>query len=64
MQRRYCIFIWLSQTRTIWLLSILGLPLGIAIIMGLWLFAAVMIVLNLSAFGTYLPPLPLVVQKN
>jgi hypothetical protein len=51
----YCVFIWLPQTRALWLLSIIGLHFCIGLIMGLWLFAAVMIILNLSAFGSALP---------
>lgn len=47
----YPIFIWLKPTRKYWLLGILGLHTGIAIFMGLHLFALIMVLLNLCAFG-------------
>ncbi len=47
----YPFFIWGRQTRVPWLLGILGLHLGIGLTMGLYLFAFIMIVLNLSAFA-------------
>jgi hypothetical protein len=48
----YAAFIWPRRTRPIWLLATVGMHLGIGIFMGLWLFSAVMIVLNVSAFGS------------
>ena len=47
----YPIFIWPSKTRSIWLLGICGMHVAIAVTMGLYLFALIMIVLNLAAFG-------------
>ena len=52
----YPVFIWLKRTRTIWLLSVLTMHIAIALAMGLHLFALIMIVLNVSAFGHYLWP--------
>lgn len=52
----YPLFIWLKLTRGPWLIAILAMHLGIGLLMGLHLFALIMIVLNLAAFGTdYLP---------
>jgi hypothetical protein len=48
----YPIFIWVRGTRFIWLFGILGMHVAIGLAMGLYLFAFVMIVLNLAAFGT------------
>lgn len=48
----YCIFIWPRRTRHVWLLMTIGMHLGIAAFMGLRLFAAMMVVLNLAAFGS------------
>ncbi len=50
----YAIFIWLKPTEKIWLFAIISLHLGIAFFMGLWLFAAIMIIMNLTAFGGWL----------
>jgi vitamin K-dependent gamma-carboxylase-like protein len=47
----YPIFIWLKKTRRIWLICILAMHAAIGLTMGLYLFAYVMIVLNLAAFG-------------
>jgi len=47
----YPIFIWPKRTRLIWLVSILGMHIGIGLTMGLYLFALIMIILNLAAFG-------------
>ena len=47
----YPLFIWPKRTRLVWLLGIIGMHLGIGIAMGLYLFALIMIVLNLAAFG-------------
>ena len=44
-------FIWPRKTRLIWLAAILGMHLAIGVTMGLYLFALIMIVLNLAAFG-------------
>ena len=48
----YPVFIWIKKTRRVWLISILAMHAAIGLLMGLYLFALVMIVLNLAAFGT------------
>ena len=52
----YPIFIWLRKTRLIWFLAIIAMHVAIALAMGLYLFAFVMIVLNLAAFGPEVLP--------
>ena len=47
----YPVFIWLKRTRWIWLGCILAMHASIGLTMGLYLFALVMIVMNLAAFG-------------
>jgi hypothetical protein len=47
----YPFFIWNSKTRRIWLIGICGMHLGIGLMMGMYLFALIMIVLNVAAFG-------------
>jgi hypothetical protein len=47
----YPFFIWNSKTRRIWLIGICAMHLGIGLMMGMYLFASIMIVLNLAAFG-------------
>ncbi|HMF45094.1 MAG TPA: HTTM domain-containing protein [Candidatus Udaeobacter sp.] len=47
----YPVFIWLKSTRRIWLACILAMHAVIGLMMGLYLFALVMIVMNLAAFG-------------
>lgn len=47
----YPVFIWLRRTRWIWLSCILAMHAFIALTMGLYLFALVMIVMNVAAFG-------------
>ncbi len=47
----YAVFIWSRQTRLAWLLGIVVMHLSIGLTMGLYLFALIMIVLNLAAFG-------------
>ncbi len=47
----YPVFIWLTPTRRIWLVCILAMHAAIGLLMGLYLFALVMIVMNLAAFG-------------
>ena len=48
----YPIFIWMKKTRRVWLLCILAMHAAIGLLMGLYLFALVMIVMNVAAFGT------------
>ena len=47
----YPVFIWLRRTRWIWLGCILAMHAFIGLMMGLYLFALVMIVMNVAAFG-------------
>ena len=46
----YPIFIWRHGTRTFWLIGICAVHLMIGVTMGMFLFAFIMIVLNLAAF--------------
>jgi hypothetical protein len=55
----YPFFIWSSKTRIFWLMCICALHAGIGLAMGMYLFAAVMIVLNVAAFGQNLLLKPL-----
>jgi hypothetical protein len=54
----YIFFIWPKRTRLLWLTCMLGVHVGIAITMGMYLFSFVMIVLNIAAFGAGLIRLP------
>jgi hypothetical protein len=47
----YPFFVWWRKTRSLWLVAIIVMHVAIGIFMGLYLFALVMIVLNLAAFG-------------
>ena len=47
----YPLFIWNKRTRKIWLTCICGMHMAIGVTMGMYLFALVMIILNLAAFG-------------
>ena len=47
----YPVFIWIKKTRFLWLVCILAMHAAIGLTMGMYLFALVMIVLNLAAFG-------------
>jgi hypothetical protein len=47
----YPFLIWSKRTRFVWLICVLGLHIGIGLFMGMYLFASIMIVLNLAAFG-------------
>jgi hypothetical protein len=47
----YPFFIWLGRTRLIWLSAVIAMHFAIGVTMGMYLFALVMIVLNLAAFG-------------
>jgi hypothetical protein len=51
MEATYPVFIWPRKTRLIWFIGVLGLHVGIGLTMGMYLFAWVMIVLNMAAFG-------------
>jgi len=47
----YPVFIWNRRTRGIWLMCICVMHLAIGLTMGMYLFAFIMIVLNIAAFG-------------
>ncbi|HEY4271757.1 MAG TPA: HTTM domain-containing protein [Candidatus Udaeobacter sp.] len=47
----YPFFIWHSKSRKIWLIGICAMHAGIGLAMGMYLFAFVMIVLNVAAFA-------------
>ena len=53
----YPLLIWPKRTRRLYLLCICLMHLFIALLMGMWLFAGIMITLNLAAFGPALPRL-------
>jgi hypothetical protein len=55
----YPIFIFWRPSRLFWWLNIIGLHIGIALFMGLYMFAAIMILHNIIAFGWTMPRLPL-----
>jgi hypothetical protein len=47
----YPFFIWSKRSRFVWLICVLLMHIGIGLFMGMHLFASIMIVLNLAAFG-------------
>jgi hypothetical protein len=47
----YPFFIWSDKTRKMWLICICAMHSGIGLLMGMYLFALIMIVLNVAAFG-------------
>jgi hypothetical protein len=47
----YSFFIWSNRTRMFWLICICALHAGIGLAMGMYLFALVMIILNIAAFA-------------
>ena len=51
MEITYPVLIWPRRTRLIWFLGVLMLHAGIGLTMGMYLFAWIMIVLNVAAFG-------------
>jgi HTTM domain len=51
LEATYPIFIWPKRTRLVWLTLICVMHIGIGLALGMYLFALVMIVLNLAAFG-------------
>ena len=44
-------FVWHSRTRLFWLVGVVGMHVGIALTLNLWIFAATMIVFDVAAFG-------------
>jgi hypothetical protein len=51
----YCVLIWPRRSRVGWLALTVSLHLAIAVMLGLWFFAAIMIVANVAAFGWSAP---------
>ena len=47
----YPFLIWWRRSRPIWLAAVISMHIGIGLAMGMYLFASVMIILNLAAFG-------------
>lgn len=47
----YSIAMWFPRTRTLWMYGVIAMHLGIGMLLGMWLFALIMIVLNVGAFG-------------
>lgn len=47
----YPLLIWSKRTRNIWLICVIIMHVAIGLMMGMYLFALVMIVLNVAAFG-------------
>jgi hypothetical protein len=47
----YGFLVWRIYIRSIWIMMIIFMHLGIGLFMGMWLFALIMIILNLGAFG-------------
>jgi hypothetical protein len=60
----YVFFVWPRRTRLFWLVCIVGMHIGIAITMGLYLFSFIMIVLNVAAFGAGLIRLPFPIKTS
>lgn len=56
LETAYPLFIWPKRTRWIWLASILALHVAIGFFLGMYLFALIMIILNVAAFGSGLIP--------
>ena len=59
----YVFFIWPKRTRLLWLTCMLGVHVGIAVTMGMYLFSFIMIVLNVAAFGAGLIRLPFALNR-
>jgi HTTM domain len=47
----YPFLIWPRATRSLWLIGVIGMHIAIGLTMGMYVFALIMIVLNLAAFG-------------
>jgi hypothetical protein len=47
----YPFFIWPRKSRPVWFAFIIGMHAVIGIVMGMYLFAFIMVVLNTAAFG-------------
>src|SRR5262249_14891963 len=51
LQVSYPIFIWIKKTLFVWLVCMLTIHAAIGLLMGLYLSALVMLVMNVAAFG-------------
>lgn len=60
----YVGLVWPQRTRGLWVAMTLGMHLGIGVMMGLWLFSAMMGVLTFAAFGWNLIAEPLVARAR
>ena len=58
LETAYPIFIWLRKTRLTWLVAIVAMHIGIGLAMGMYLFALIMIILNVAAFGAEFISIP------
>jgi len=47
----YAFFVWVPRTRLLWLMMMVSMHLGIGLFLGMWLFAWIMVIMNLGAFG-------------
>jgi uncharacterized membrane protein YphA (DoxX/SURF4 family) len=47
----YPFFVWMKRSRKFWLICVCAMHLGVGVAMGMHLFALVMIILNVAAFG-------------
>ncbi len=56
LETAYPLFIWSRSTRKTWLICICAMHAGIGLTMGMYLFALIMIILNVAAFGAVLFP--------
>jgi hypothetical protein len=56
LETAYPLFIWSRRTRKIWLICTCAMHAGIGLAMGMYLFALIMIILNVAAFGPGLIP--------
>ncbi len=56
LETAYPLFIWSRSTRKTWLICICAMHAGIGLTMGMYLFALIMIILNVAAFGAGLIP--------
>jgi len=53
LETSYPFFVWNRMTRKIWLICICAMHVGIGLAMGMYLFALIMIVLNIAAFAEF-----------
>jgi hypothetical protein len=54
----YAFFVWPRATRRWWILATIGMHCGIAVVLGLWSFSALMIVYSVAAFSVATEPRP------